>query len=118
MKLALNKRLLAFSLVLFVSMCVPEFAHASACLSEYTYGHHVYNHRSYDVLSSRVKKHISTTIYTVYDSDGRPMSEEHIRYSITDTYKRTWCCVCGAERDNKDTFSFTYETTETYLRYK
>ena len=118
MKLALKKGFISLCIVLIVSMGVPAFAHAAACLDVYSYGEHRYNHRFYDVLTSRVKKHVGTTAFTVYDSNGRPLTEEHVKYRITDTYRRTWCCVCGAESDKKEVFSFTYETTETILRYK
>ena len=113
----LRKSFLAFCLAMIMVVGLSTTSHAEECLDIRDYGYHRYNHRCYDVLTQRTKTAISETTYHVQDPEGHNMLAIQTTYEIHEVYTRTWVCVCGKEKSPKETFSVTYQTTETQYIY-
>ena len=117
MRAFLKKGFWGLCLAMIILAGFPTISRADGCLDVRDYGYHRYNNRCYDTLLSRTKKQDNETYLYVKDSDGNDMIETITKYKVTEVYQRTWCCVCGKEKDPKETFTVTYYTEEVHLTY-
>lgn len=108
---------MTFCLALIMVIGVSTTSYAEVCLDVRDYGDHQYNHRCYDVLTQRTRTVKSVITYHVQDPLGHDMLAVETTYEIYEVYTGTWVCICGKEKNPKETFSVTYQTKETHYSY-